>query len=386
MIRSYALLLGFVACTLVPGLSAAGIIVDASACGRVYDLLLMMKSGAGKPAVGAEVDTMLDSVPYRIMFRHYNRNWRPNHLSPGVFKRMIMSLAFPGEYATGENQRADRMLPLWRKFYADLPLFEGNLREIREADLARMITERVAFAQTWLPPEWRIPDIRMFIIPNGGSTAFTVEGVEGYDFFQLPRDSAGTIGWDELGTTVAHESHHLGVQGGVPGVMSRSDSTAYVFLAMFVGEGTATKFINDYPGGCVPAVDSSRKDPSFDRKEISALWRTYTSGERDLFARLVGTFEAARAGRLTPAAMNAETGGFWLSGYVSPVYFVGAELYGAVYLGVGKEGAFAAMRDPRMLFALYNRAVAARRDILGGCFVIPDSSVRHALAIGAPGR
>jgi hypothetical protein len=64
------------------------------------------------------------------------------------------------------------------------------------------------------------------------------------------------------------------------------------------------------------------------------------------------------------------------------VYFVGAELFGAIYHAHGKEGAFTAIRDPRKIFLLYNDAIKKRADILGGCYVIPDSSVQHALAIG----
>jgi hypothetical protein len=75
-------------------------------------------------------------------------------------------------------------------------------------------------------------------------------------------------------------------------------------------------------------------------------------------------------------------GAFWLNGYVSPVYFIGGELYGAVYVGFGKPGLFTVMRDARELLPMYNEAVRKNPRLLGSCVLLPDSTVRHARALG----
>lgn len=163
--------------------------------------------------------------------------------------------------------------------------------------------------------------------------------------------------------------------------MSPSDAMAYQFLSLFIAEGTATKFINNYPGGCVPIIDTSR-DSSYDTLEVGKWWQKYTIEESELFNRFVETFERAHSGKLTEKEMQNEIGQFWLSGYVSPVYFVGAELYGAIYHVHGKQGLFAAMQDPRQILSMYNNAIKSKPDLLGRCFKIPDPTVEHALAIG----
>jgi hypothetical protein len=61
---------------------------------------------------------------------------------------------------------------------------------------------------------------------------------------------------------------------------------------------------------------------------------------------------------------------------------VGAELFGAVYYGYGKESVFTTMRDLRKLFSLYNNAIKKKPEVFGKCYVIPDSTVGHALSIG----
>ncbi|HEY2846869.1 MAG TPA: DUF5700 domain-containing putative Zn-dependent protease, partial [Pyrinomonadaceae bacterium] len=150
------------------------------------------------------LDVLLETRPYQVMFRHYNRSWRPNELPPSVFKRMILSLQFPEEYSKGENVRADTMRPRWARYYPDLAPYERQLHELETANLSRSINNGVRYAQQWLPKEWKIPDFYMPIIPNGGSPAFSIDGSQGYDFLQLSqRKPVGEIDFNWLVGTVA---------------------------------------------------------------------------------------------------------------------------------------------------------------------------------------
>ncbi len=355
--------------------------VDISACRAIFDVFSVMKSGASKEQVSSILDSILQTKPYRVMFKHYNRTWRPNHLPVTVFKNMIMSLQYEGYYIKGSNQRADKMLPFWKQYYDNSSLFRQNLDQLENADLKTLIDSAVANAKGWLPPDWQIHDFYMPIHPNGGSPAFAIDTAQGYDFFQLPRDSSGRIRLTQLFATISHESHHLGMKTIYPTSMTSTDSIAYSFLSIFAGEGTAIKFNNNYPGGCVPVIDRSR-DSSFDNDDVAKWWLKYTAEEDDLFKRLTKTFEQAYSGIMSRQELQTEISQFWLSGYVSPVYFIGSELFGAVYHGHGKQGAFTAMRDLRKLFSLYNEAVKSCPGVLGRCYVIPDSTVQHAFNIG----
>jgi hypothetical protein len=372
-------LLVLIACVSNP-LAAQRTTVDVSAAYSMYTIFQSMHDGASKDLVSRALDSMLATRAYQTMFHHYNRSWRPNHLPPLVFKRMILSLQFPAEYSAGENQRADQMLPDWRRFYADLPLYNANLDQLGRANLSALIEDGVRDAKGWLSPDWAIPDFYLPIIPSGGSRAFSIDTAQGYDFFQLPRDSSGAIRFDELRSTVAHETHHLGVRSMQPAAANQRDAVALEFLTALMPEGTASKFVNNAPGGCVPAIDNKRRDPAYS-PEVAEWWTRYTSQESELFRRLVTTFERTRSGAFTRDSLQAELGAYWLAGYVSPVYFVGAELFGAVYHAYGKEGAFAAMRDPGKLLPMYDDALKKRPDLLGTCYVLPDSTVKHARAM-----
>lgn len=351
--------------------------IDFSPVAGVYRVFQSMQSGDSENLISRELDSLLATRAYRTMFRHYNRSWRPNHLPPAVFKRMILSLQFPEEYSLGENQRADQMLPMWRRFYSNLSLYDANLHELEVANLRGLIAGAVRDANGWLPPEWRVPDFYLPIIPSGGSAAFSIDTAQGYDFFQLPRDSAGMIRLSELRTTIAHEAHHLGVKPLEPQAPTLADSVAWEFLSIFMPEGTAVKFINNFPGGCVPAVDNTQHDPTY-TPSIAEWWTRYTAEEPLLFQRLVATYEQARSGKLTRDSLQAQIGSYWLAGYVSPVYFIGAELFGAIYHAYGKDGAFIAMRDAREVLPMYHDALKARPALLHNCYRLPDSTAAHA--------
>jgi hypothetical protein len=191
---------------------AGRVSIEIGACRDMYALMSAMRAGAPHDSVQAALDSLLDSPSYRVMFRHYNRSWRPSHLPPRVFERMILSLEVPDEYRAGENERADSMLPRWRAAYADLPRYRRQLRRLEAADLPALVERGVRYAQGWLPPGWTIPDFALVVLPQGGSPAFSIDGSQGYDFFQIPSTASGDLDVDWLVGTIAHESNHLGMR------------------------------------------------------------------------------------------------------------------------------------------------------------------------------
>ena len=383
--RSSRLFLAAAAALAFLGAPAAAqkIDVDASACPAMFTVLSAMRAGRPRAEITRMLEAVLDSSPYRAMFRHYNRSWRPNHLPRETFRSMILSLRFPDAYRRGTNARADAMLDRWRRFYADPDLFERNLRQIEATDLPGLVKAGVAYAQTWLPPEWPIPDFRVIIHPNGGSPGFALPGEQGLDFFQLPRDGRGDIVWGELVGTIAHESHHLGLRPAAPPGLSDADAAAFGVLSTFVGEGTATKFISKAPGGSVPALAEIPFPTAF-RGDLLEAWIELSAVEGELFGRMIADFDRAAAGRMSAPEADSEAR-FWLGGLVGPAYLVGSEMFGAIQLALGKPGVFSAMRDPRRLFELYARALDREPVRLSGCPRLPAATVARALAIGARG-
>jgi Putative zinc dependent peptidase (DUF5700) len=370
--RSASLVAAFLLfCTV--SVAAQEVEVDLSACRGMFEIVKAMHGDASRESVEQRLDALLEARPYRVMFAHYNRSWRPNHLPKDLFKRMILSLRFADAYKAGENERADRTRPHWVKYYGDLALFEKQLRQLESTPLPKLIDEGVRYAQSWLPPEWKIPGFYFPVIPNGGSPAFTIEGSQGYDFFQLP-DIQRLVG------TIAHESHHLGVQTKEPESLTPAEMIAFRVLTLAVAEGTATKFVSGAPPGCVPAIAGAPYN--IFTPELTQSWKALVADEAELVKHQATLLDRALAGDLSEEAFNADLRDYWLSGAVGRAYVIGAEMFGAINLAFGKDAVFTAMRDPRRLFSLYNAALDAKPQALARCVRVPEAAARKALAIG----
>ena len=361
-------------------LEAQEVKVDTSACRSMYAVLKTMHDGASKQEVSGMLDTLLDTQPYQVMFKHYNRSWRPNHLPKPVFERMILSLRFPEEYSAGENERADAMRTRWTKYYLDLTAYESQLRQLEAADLRKLINDGVRFAQSWLPEEWKIPNFYLAVIPNGGSPAFSIEGAQGYDFFQLAQGRPGEIDVNWLVGTVAHESHHLGIRLDPPSGLSPADAMAYRVVTLSIPEGAATYFISGSPAGRAPAFP----DAPFHgfALDVTKAWDDRVTQEEELVQHQAALLDRAVAGSLTEDAFNTELRDYWLNGTIGRAYVLGSEMFGAIYAAFGKAGAVSAMQNPRQLFQMYNEALDTKSDLLKRCVRIPDRTVSQALAIG----
>ena len=365
-----------------PSVKSPRIDVDIASCRQVLDFFRTMKSESDRSVIEAELDALLDTKAYRTMFTHYNRSWRPNHLPPDVFKRMILSLKYADAYTAGENRRADQMLPKWTSHYADLDRFETHVDELEELNLQQLINEAIDEAHGWLPEEMHIDDFYFFIHPNGGSGGFAIGDAQGYDFFQLARDESDVLQTRVLKEIAAHECHHLALEIPRPGFQAMKDSLTFEFLCIFVGEGTATKFINNTGGGAVPRIDPERSNTMMDpgtNPLTKPLWQQYTANLTRIFGQMETMFMDIHNGKMSEEAYDEQMRKYWITGMIGRNYFIGSEIFGAIYHGLGKEAAFDAIRDPRRMFDLYNRAVGMKPDLLGACPTLSAETVKCAL-------
>jgi hypothetical protein len=350
--------------------------VDLSSCSAMMNIIDDLRKGQSKNEVSKHLDSILNTRPMVVMFKHYNRPYRPDHLPKDVFKRMILSLRYPEEYKLGEKERADQMLDYWKLFYERPDFYRKSVIQLQQADLEYLINKAVQYAQNWLPLTMKIPGFDFYIIPNGGSGAFAIDSSQGHDFFQLPRDSVtGLVKLNQLIANIAHESHHLGINIDYPGNLSKQDSLAFRFLSVFIAEGTATKFVDNAPGGFVPTIN--KKHAINFENQTYTLWKHYTVIEDSLFNELFKTFDKIYTGSFSEDSINYSIRTYWLSGAIKgPAYFVGSELYGAVYYSYGRKGLFEAMTNPAKLFQMYNYSIE-RTAKLKKCIPVPEDLIEH---------
>jgi hypothetical protein len=121
---------------------------------------------------------------------------------------------------------------------------------------------------------------------------------------------------------------------------------------------------------------------------VTKSWKALVANEEELVQHQVAMLDRALSGDLTEEEFNADMREYWLNGAIGRAYVIGSEMFGAIYVAFGKVKVFAAMKDPRQLFSLYNAALDvkpayAKPDALAGCVRVPERAVKQALDIGA---
>ena len=170
------------------------------------------------------------------------------------------------------------------------------------------------------------------------------------------------------------------MQTAMPEGLTPAEVMAFQVLNVAVAEGTATKFVSGSPAGCVPAIAEVRFNTF--TAELTKNWKVHAANEAELVQHQAAMLDRALSGNLTDEALNTDLREYWLSGTVGRAYVIGSEMFGAIYIAFGKEKVFAAMKDPRQLFSLYNAALDAKPAVLASCIRVPERAVKQALAIG----
>jgi hypothetical protein len=144
-------------------------------------------------------------------------------------------------------------------------------------------------------------------------------------------------------------------------------------------EGVATEFISGPPSGQAPAVPGVPFHVF--TPELVTAWNEHLSEEEEMIARQARLLDEATAGKLTQEQNNQELREYWLKGLIGRAYVLGSDMFGAIYIGFGKQAVLTVLRDPRH-FDLHNKALIAKPQELQRCPRFPDKAVQEALAIG----
>ncbi len=234
---------------------------------------------------------------------------------------------------------------LWTAALADPDRVRGFLHSLREADLRRPAAR---LAMRYLPRDTDITN-EFYVVLFGGSNAFSVGDVNGYDLLQLPLDHEGNLDIPEIERTFAHELHHTGFSNAAGiGMRDIEDASSIDLVGLLAVEGMATRLISR----TIDKLEYYRTAPGENARGVARDWdrllpqlpELYLRAERDIRRNLEGETDLT------------ELLGFWVEGYQGPAYVLGSDMVATIEEHLGRKALRSLPSDYRIFLDLYNQA------------------------------
>lgn len=234
---------------------------------------------------------------------------------------------------------------LWINALQNTEKLRENFQALRKADLKKASLD---LAKRYLP---RGADVTnsFYVVLFGGSSAFSVGDVNGYDLLQLPLLEDGSLNVERILLTFAHEMHHSGFSNASEDSINNVESEDNLSLVgILAAEGMATWLINrpldhleDYRTGPDPVYRLVAQD--WDRL-LPQVPELYKKAETDIRLNLEGRLDLEELQRN------------WISGYQGPAYVLGSDMIATIEEHLGLKAVRSIANDYRRLLSIYNRA------------------------------
>lgn len=262
-----------------------------------------------------------------------------------------------------------RRRALWTGALENTRRLRENLAALREADLKE---SSLRLARHYLPKGADVTN-SFHVVLFGGSSAFSVGEVNGYDLLQMPLMDDGILNLEQIRLTFAHEMHHSGFSNAATEGMGEVENEDNIILAgILAAEGMATWLINrpldhleDYRTGSNTTNRLVAQD--WDRL-LPQLPDIYERGGTDIRLNLEGNLDMS------------ELQEYWLSGYQGPAYILGSDMVATIEEYLGLKAVRSIAKDYRELLELYNRA-ARRANRRGAAKYLFDEALAVDVAL-----
>ncbi|MFC1529672.1 DUF5700 domain-containing putative Zn-dependent protease [Gemmatimonadota bacterium] len=241
---------------------------------------------------------------------------------------------------------------LWTAALAAPDRLRELLHSLREAELRRPAAR---LATKYLPRDTDITN-EFYVVLFGGSSAFSVGDVNGYDLLQMPLDHQGNLDIPEIERTFAHELHHTGFSNSAGfGMQDLEDSSSIDLIGLLVVEGMATRLVSRTDDH----LEHYRTAPGANARGIARDWDRLLPQLPDLYRQAERDIRRNFEGEVDLTTLL----GYWVEGYQGPAYILGSDMIALIEDNLGRKVLRSLPSDYRLFLDIYNRAAekAARR-------------------------
>lgn len=346
------------------------VLVDFSMVEKALDWLELVKSESDDAVVK---DFFMHEVAptsgCKSIIRHWRRfmKWDNNEF----FRFIMEALGRVESDHLARDEKGDltpygRRQAFWQDAINDPDRIRHDLEALKKADL---VDTALSLARKYLPEE-AIVRSKFFIVLFGGSSAYAVGDVNGFDLLQLPKQRNGSIDVESVIRTFAHEMHHTGIRF----IQKRHMSGVHHknrlgLVARLVNEGIPIYYINQTKKRLSILANSPNPTRQADvrdwKRHLARLPELYIEAERDIRLNLKGEIK------------DEEIMANWMAGSQGQAYVLGAEMISVIDSQLGLEAVLNVACDYRQLLSVYNQAAKiANRSGLNR-FLFDDELASH---------
>ncbi len=253
---------------------------------------------------------------------------------------------------------------LWSSALADRDRLREKLQALKEADPRKAA---IRLARRYLPRDADITN-EFYIVLFGGSNAFSVGDVNGYDLLQMPLTSDGDLNIPDILKTFAHELHHTGFSNAAGiGMKDLKDASRIDMVGLLAAEGMATWLINRP----LDHLEEYRAAPDENARGIARDWDRLLPKLPEIYRRAETDIRKGLAGELDQDELLA----YWLTGYQGPAYILGSNMIATIERHLGLRVLRTIPDDYRLFLEIYNRASRKALDRGEAVFLFDESLV-----------
>jgi|SRR5690554_1058190 len=302
---------------------------------------------------------VLDHDTYNFEFSRYD-----GMISKAEYKEYFLNFPDIEEKSiTNPGLKAHHIY--YQHLFDNLELYKTRARELSSKLEQVDFSRQIALARKGLPDELNMPVLRYhFSIGIGPSFGYVFKNGMHFDFLHIVRDD---ISPEILGATIAHETHHVGMNVLFDNLNFEQLSLEEQFYLFFAGEGLAVKYCNNAQGVISCAINEGPTNIGLDHFS----WEYLNNDFDNTMAQFQETLRKIRNHEIDSSEkLHHHIRNYWMKSHTESqqpeeipglqqfrLYSLGNDIWGVIHDSFGKEVVYETINNPQSFPEIFNQAV-----------------------------
>ncbi len=321
----------------------------------IVNMLGIIKKVKDGTANRSEIEDLLAHDDYQMEFARYK-----GRVSMEEFIEYLMH--FPD---LNEDDISNKDLKGHHSYYLDLvENYEYYVNKLLILNI-----DKETIDQAIKKAQYGLPDLSLgkinfvFTLGIGQSFGYVYQNNIHMDYLQLVKENTNV----DLGSTIAHEVHHVGIGNLLNGEFLAELSLEEMFYLYFAGEGLAVKYCNNAEGVLSKSIYEGPKNIGLD----PFTWKYLNNDFEATMVHFKKNIDDIRSHKIsTRDELTNEVVNYWMNSYIEGqskrdipklkhfrLYSFGNDIWGIIHDCFGREKVFETLINPSQFPLAFNAAL-----------------------------